>query len=305
MKMKNSNEAADVNLKAYNSPSTLTRMTTYAKKRGYLPKALAYIFLSFGALLMVTPFLWMVGTSLKALHEVFVFPPTLFGERLRWENYLRISDRFPFFAFFLNSLRITLVVVVSQVMTSSTAGFVFARLRFRFRDPLFALYIATMMIPVHVTLIPNFILMRHYGLIDTHAALILPALVSAFGTFLMRQFFLTIPAALEDAAKIDGCTPFGVYIRIFFPLSKPAVATLSIFVFMGMWNQFLQPLIFINSKDNMTLPLGLAFTQGFYSTDWPVLMAGTVLSLLPVMIAFLLAQDFFIKGVTLSGLKGE
>lgn len=275
------------------------------KKRKYISKALAYLFLSVGASVMITPFLWMIGTSLKSLHEVFVFPPTLFGEQLRWENYLRISDRFPFLQFFFNSLRITVVVVISQVLTSSMAGFTFARLRFKFRDHLFALYLATMMVPVHVTLIPNFILMRHLGLIDTHASLILPALVTAFGTFLMRQFFLTIPAALEDAGKIDGCTPFGIYWRIFLPLSKPAVATLSVFVFMGMWNQFLQPLIFINTKDLMTLPLGLAFTQGFYSTDWPVLMSGTVLSLLPVIIAFLLAQDFFIRGVTLSGLKGE
>ncbi len=237
--------------------------------------------------------------------EVFIFPPKMFGEKIHWENYLRAFDRFPFGLFFWNSLKITVIVVIGQLITSSMAGYVFARLKFRYRDYLFGLYLATMMVPGQVTMIPTFILMRHYGLVDTHAALILPGLVSAFGTFLMRQFFLTIPAALEDAAKIDGCTPFGVYWRIFLPLSKPALATLGVFIFMGMWNDFLGPLVFINSLEKMTLPLGLASMQGMYSTDWPVLMAGTVLSLLPIIIIFLLAQDFFIRGVTLSGLKDQ
>ncbi|WP_017434280.1 carbohydrate ABC transporter permease [Saccharococcus caldoxylosilyticus] len=254
---------------------------------------------------MIFPFLWMLSTSLKGMGEVFIFPPKMFGEKIHWENYLRAFDRFPFGLFFWNSLKITVIVVIGQLITSSMAGYVFARLKFRYRDYLFGLYLATMMVPGQVTMIPTFILMRHYGLVDTHAALILPGLVSAFGTFLMRQFFLTIPAALEDAAKIDGCTPFGVYWRIFLPLSKPALATLGVFIFMGMWNDFLGPLVFINSLEKMTLPLGLASMQGMYSTDWPVLMAGTVLSLLPIIIIFLLAQDFFIRGVTLSGLKDQ
>lgn len=274
-------------------------------KRSYSSRIIAHVFLGIGAFTMIFPFIWMISTSLKSLGEVFVFPPTLFGKAIHWENYLRISDRFPFIQFFINSIKISAVVVVVQVLTSSMAGFVFARLRFRFRDTLFALYLATMMIPGHVTLVPTFILMRLYGLVDTHASLILPNLVSAFGTFLMRQFFLTIPAALEDAGKIDGCTPFGIYWKIFLPLSKPAVATLGVFIFMGIWNDFIRPLVFINTISRMTLPLGLASMQGMYSTDWPVLMAGTVISLLPVIIAFLFAQDFFIRGVTLSGLKGE
>jgi multiple sugar transport system permease protein len=222
-----------------------------------------------------------------------------------WENYLRISDRFPFDKYFLNSVKITFIVVIAQLITSSMAGFVFARLRFRGRDMLFGLYLATMMVPAQVTMIPNFIVMRYYNLIDTHYSLILPALVSAFGTFLLRQFFISIPDSLEDAAKIDGCTPFGVYWRIFVPLSKPAMATLGVFVFMGTWNEFVAPLVYINTQDKMTLPLGLAAMQGMYSTNWPVLMAGTVICITPLIAIFLLAQDFFIKGVTLSGLKGE
>lgn len=265
----------------------------------------SHLFLGIGAVTMILPFLWMISTSLKALNEVFVFPPTILGEKIMWENYLRISDRFPFGKFFLNSLKVTTIVVCAQLVTSSMAGFVFARLKFPFRDTLFALYLATIMIPFQVLMIPTFIVMRHYGLIDTHAAIILPLVVSAFGTFLMRQFFLTIPTALEDAAKIDGCTPFGIYWRIFIPLSKPAMATLGIFVFMGAWNDFFGPLVYLNTLSKMTLPLGLASMQGMYSTDWPVLMAGTVISVLPVIIVFLMAQDLFIRGVTLSGLKGE
>jgi multiple sugar transport system permease protein len=275
------------------------------KKMSLSAKIAAHFVLILGALTMIFPFLWTISTSLKNINEVFVFPPTLFGERIQWENYLRISDRFPFDIYFVNSLKITVIVVIAQLITSSMAGFVFARLRFRGRDLLFGLYLATMMIPAQVTIIPNFIVMRTYGLVDTHMSLILPHLVSAFGTFLLRQFFLAIPTALEDAAKIDGCTPFGTYWRIFVPLSKPAMATLGVFVSMGTWNDFLGPLVFINTQAKMTLPLGLASMQGLYSTDWPVLMAGTVLTLIPVITIFLLAQDFFIKGVTLSGLKGE
>lgn len=274
-------------------------------KSNWALKAVAHLILGLGAVTMLFPFLWTVSTSLKQLNEVFVFPPTFFGEKIHWENYFRISDRFPFEVYFMNSLKITVIVVIAQLITSSMAGFVFARLRFRGRDLIFGLYLATMMIPAHVTIIPNFIVMRTYGLVDTHWSLILPALVSVFGTFLMRQFFLAIPTALEDAAKIDGCTPFGTYWRVFVPLSKPAMATLGVFVFMGIWNDFLGPLIFINSQLKMTLPLGLASMQGLYSTDWPVLMAGTIITLIPVIVVFLLAQDFFIRGVTLSGLKGE
>jgi len=262
-----------------------------------------HIILMTGAATMVLPFLWMISTSLKPLNEVFIFPPTFLGSRIAWENYLKISERFPFWLFFLNSLKVSFVVVFAQLLTSSMAGFAFARLKFKFRDVLFALYLATMMIPGQVTMIPNFILMRTYKLVDTHYSLILPALVSAFGTFLMRQYFLTIPSELEEAAKIDGCTPFDIYWRIFLPLSGPSLATLGIFVFMGTWNDFLSPLVYINTQSKMTLPLGLASMQGMYSTDWPALMAGTCISLLPVLIVFLAAQDVFIKGVTLSGLK--
>ncbi|MEK3888213.1 carbohydrate ABC transporter permease [Bacillus sp. FSL K6-3431] len=294
----------DIKVDGVNVNLTKKRKMTTKRPIRY-KNMIAHICLSLGAITMLFPFVWMVSTSLKELGEVFVFPPTLLGESIQLENYLKISDRFPFMQYFLNSLKVTSIVVISQLLTSSMAGFVFARLKFKGRDLIFGLYLATLMIPLQVTMIPNFVIMRFYGLVDTHAALILPGLVSAFGTFLMRQFFLTIPKSLEEAAKIDGCTPFGVYWRIFVPLTMPAMATLGIFVFMGTWNDFFSPLVYINTQSKMTLPLGLASMQGMYATDWPVLMAGTVISVLPVIIIFLLAQDAFIKGVTLSGIKGE
>jgi multiple sugar transport system permease protein len=272
------------------------------KKRN-LSRIPLYIVLIIGALVMIIPFLWMISTSLKSTGEVFKYPPSIFGEAIKWDNYLRVADRFPFGRFFINSLIVTVSVVITQLFTSSLGGYVFARLKFRFRDALFGLYLATIMVPIHVTLVPTFIIMRFLGLIDKLPALILTDIATAFGTFLMRQFYLNIPSDLEDAAKIDGCNPFTTYWRIFLPLSKPALATLGVFIFMGMWNDFIRPLILINSVENMTLTLGLANMQGLYSTDWPVLMAGTFISMIPVIVVFLFAQDYFVKSVTLTGLK--
>lgn len=273
------------------------------KRKKLISNTLAYVFLSLGAVIMLLPFIWMISTSLKPQNEVFTFPPTLFGSEIVFSNYSRISARFPFGRFFLNSVYIAFFCVLAQILTSSLAGFAFARLKFKGREALFTLYLATMMIPGQVTIIPTFLIMKNLGLINTHAALIIPQLVTAFGTFLMRQFFMTVPQSLEDAGKIDGCTPFGNYWHIFLPMSKPTIATLGIFVFMGVWNDYFRPLIFINSVDLMTLPLGLSMMQGLYTTDWTVLMAGTFISILPVIIIFLLAQDLFIKGVMLSGIK--
>jgi multiple sugar transport system permease protein len=273
------------------------------KRKKLTGKIVSYIVLSLGAMIMVLPFIWMLSTAFKPQAEVFRLPPSLIGSRIEFGNFARVSNRFPFWLFFLNSLKISAVVVFAQLITSSMAGFGFSRLKFRGRDLIFFFYLATMMIPAQVTIIPNFLLMGNLGLVNTHQALFLPALVSAFGTFLMRQFFITVPSALEEAAKIDGCTPFGVYWRVFLPLSTPMTATLAIFVLMGIWNDYYNPLIYITTIEKMTLPLGLALMQGMYSTDWTVLMAGTTLSLIPIITAFLLAQDLFVKGVMLTGVK--
>lgn len=245
----------------------------------------------------------MLSSSVKSLGEVFVFPPTLFGEKIVWENYTKISSRFDYLAYFLNSVKVSAWVVIFQVFTSATAGYVFAKLNFKGRDRIFTLYLATMMIPFHVTVITNFLQMSMYGLVNTLWSLMLPASVSAFGTFLMRQFFVTVPNELIEAAKIDGCNPFKTFLQICFPMAKPTIATLSIFCFMNVWNDYFTPLIYVNDSRKYTLPLGLASMKGMYSTDWPVLMASSVISVLPVLIAFLFAQDAFVKGVMMTGMK--
>ena len=273
------------------------------KRKQLIVKFVAHLVLLLGAITMLVPFIWMLSSSVKSLGEVFVFPPTLFGEKIVWENYTKISSRFDYLAYFLNSVKVSAWVVVFQVFTSATAGYVFAKLNFKGRDRIFTLYLATMMIPFHVTVITNFLQMSIYGLVNTLWSLMLPASVSAFGTFLMRQFFVTVPNELIEAAMIDGCNPFKTFLQICFPMAKPTIATLSIFCFMNVWNDYFTPLIYINDSRKYTLPLGLASMKGMYSTDWPVLMASSVISVLPVLIAFLFAQDAFVKGVMMTGMK--
>ena len=272
-------------------------------RKKLITKIIAHTVLILGSIVMLVPFLWMLSSSFKSLGEVFVFPPTLFGERLVWENYTQISSRFDYFAYFMNSIKVSAWVVVCQVFTSATAGYVFAKMNFKGRDKIFTLYLATMMIPFHVTVITNFLQMSIYGLVNTLWSLMLPASVSAFGTFLMRQFFITVPTELVEAAKIDGCNPLYTFLRIAFPMAKSTIATLCIFCFMNVWNDYFTPLIYINDARKYTLPLGLASMKGMYSTDWPVLMASSVIAVLPVLIAFLCAQDAFVKGVMMSGMK--
>lgn len=273
------------------------------KRKQLIVKIVAHLVLLLGAITMLVPFIWMLSSSVKSLGEVFVFPPTLFGEKIVWENYTKVSSRFDYLAYFLNSVKVSAWVVIFQVFTSATAGYVFAKLNFKGRDRIFTLYLATMMIPFHVTVITNFLQMSMYGLVNTLWSLMLPASVSAFGTFLMRQFFVTVPNELIEAAKIDGCNPFKTFLQICFPMAKPTIATLSIFCFMNVWNDYFTPLIYINDSRKYTLPLGLASMKGMYSTDWPVLMASSVISVLPVLIAFLFAQDAFVKGVMMTGMK--
>ena len=273
------------------------------KRKQLIVKIVAHLVLLLGAITMLVPFIWMLSSSVKSLGEVFVVPPTLFGEKIVWENYTKISSRFDYLAYFLNSVKVSAWVVIFQVFTSATAGYVFAKLNFKGRDRIFTLYLATMMIPFHVTVITNFLQMSMYGLVNTLWSLMLPASVSAFGTFLMRQFFVTVPNELIEAAKIDGCNPFKTFLQICFPMAKPTIATLSIFCFMNVWNDYFTPLIYVNDSRKYTLPLGLASMKGMYSTDWPVLMASSVISVLPVLIAFLFAQDAFVKGVMMTGMK--
>jgi multiple sugar transport system permease protein len=275
------------------------KISTAAKNSAYylVMAALAFIFLA--------PFLWMLLASLKTNAQIFAFPPKLFPDPVKWINYRKAWTNIPFGRFYLNSLLVTTTVTASQVLTSAMAAYVFARLRFPFRNGLFLLYLGVMMIPTQVTVIPLFIILKNLGLIDTYTALILPFLAYPFGAFLMRQFFLTIPRDYEDAARVDGCHRLGMLFRVLLPLAKPALLTLAMLSFMWEWNDFFWPLIVTNTTNRYTIQVGLAMlkSQLAMESNWSTLMAAAVISITPVLIFFIVTQKYIVKGITLSGLK--
>lgn len=266
--------------------------------------AAIYVVLTLGALWMIFPFVWMVSTSFKTNHAVLAMPPQLIPHPFTLDNYRRVQEAFPVWRFLLNSVFVSVTATVGQLLTSSMAAYAFARLQWRWRDTVFLLYLATLMIPQQVTLTPLFILMKYLQWTDTYQALILPGIFSAFGTFLMRQFFLTIPRSLEEAAFVDGASHWTVFSRIILPLAGPALGTLGVFAFMSNWNSFLWPLVVVGDPNLMTLPLGLATLQGRWTTEWNLVMAGAVLNVLPMIAVYMVAQKQFVKGVTLTGIKG-
>jgi len=286
------------------SPALIIRPARRRPTSRLLGHALAYALMIAGAVVTLLPFLWMVSTSLNELENVGSLPPQWIPDPVVLHNYGDVWDQLPFGNFLFNSTYITLLNVIGQLLVCSLSAYAFARLEFRGRDKLFYLYLATMMIPGQVTLIPAFVLMRWLSWIDSPLALIVPGLGSAFGIFLLRQFFLTIPKELEDAARIDGYGLWGIYWHIILPLSRPALATLAVFTFLGSWNDFLWPFVVINTPERMTLPVGLSFLSQNHSTQWPQLMAGSTMSLIPVVLVFLLAQRYFVEGITVTGLKG-
>ncbi|MGE3268055.1 MAG: carbohydrate ABC transporter permease [Chloroflexota bacterium] len=275
--------------------------------RAVTATAARYVLCVLIAALTVFPFLWMVSTSFKLPSEAITLPPQWIPSPFTLENYTKLftSSLLPFPIFFLNSLKITSLVVIGRLFVCSLGAYGFARLEFPGRDAAFAMLLASLMVPEVVQIIPLYIGYAQIGWIDTHWPLIIPPIVAnTFGTFLLRQFFLSIPKDLEEAATIDGANHFDIYWRIMLPLAKPALATLAIFTFMASWNDFLHPLIFLNSTQNFTLTVGLAFFQGQAATDYTRLMAGVVVSVLPIMVVYAAAQQYFTRGVILSGVKG-
>jgi multiple sugar transport system permease protein len=254
---------------------------------------------------MVVPFLWMISSSLKADNEVLAYPPVWIPSDVQWGNYLKVLVLLPFGRYLLNTTVVSITVTALEVLTSSLAAYSFARLRFPGRDRLFLLYLGTLMVPGQVTIIPNFLLISLFGWVNSYTALILPAAFTAFGTFLLRQFFLSIPPELEQAARIDGCGYFGIYRHIILPLSGPALATLAIFSFTAQWNSFLWPLIVTNSDDFRTLTVGLSYFQDEYATQFNYMMAGSVLNIIPILVVFLLLQRYFVRGIALTGITGR
>ncbi|MDR3242300.1 MAG: carbohydrate ABC transporter permease [Lactobacillaceae bacterium] len=266
-------------------------------------QVLKYGILILGSFIMVLPFVWMISTSLKAGGATMVFPPQFIPEHPTLANYIDVVQRFPMLTFLKNSVIVSVVTTFGTILMSTFAAYAFARMEFKFRDTLFLVYLATQMIPTQVTMIPQFILLKNLGWIDSYQGLIIPNIFGVFGVFLMRQAFLGVPKSLEEAAFMDGANHLVVCFKVCLPLVKTTVATLSIFTFMNSWNNYLWPLIITSSRDKATLPLGLAMLQGQWSTNWNLLMAGVVISVIPILAVYIFAQKYFIQGMTMSGMK--
>jgi multiple sugar transport system permease protein len=256
------------------------------------------------AAVMVIPLVWMLVTSLQTLDETRHYPPSLVPTSLEAGNYGQVLQVAPFARWFMNTVLVTVACVISNLLLCSLAGYAFARIKFFGREVAFILILATLMIPFQVVIIPTFLIVKKLGLIDTLGALILPNLAGAFGIFMLRQFFRTLPIELEEAARIDGASRLGILFKIVLPLSGPALATLAVITFLWTWNDFLWPLITIYNPDNMTLQLGLATFQGAHQTNTNLLMAANVMSMVPVLLLFFVAQRYFIRGIATTGLKG-
>jgi len=273
--------------------------------RGALVGLLSHALMIALGLVFTGPLLWMVSSSLKEPADIFRFPPSLLPNPLRWENYPDAWNAAPFNLYYWNSVDIAVLVVLGVLFFSSMAAYAFARLRFIGRDFVFGVLLATMMIPYTVTLIPLYKIYRDIGWINTHYPLIVPpAIGNAFSIFLLRQFFLTLPKELEEAARIDGASTLQIFWRIMIPLVKPALAAVGIFQFMGSWNNFLGPLIFLNDQEKMTLPIGLAMFRSENLVQWNLLMAAAVFTIVPMLVIYFLAQKYFIQGIALTGIKG-
>jgi ABC-type glycerol-3-phosphate transport system permease component len=275
-----------------------------------------YAALIVGGLVMMIPFFWMALTSLKTRAEVFASPPLSLPSGPHWENYVTMWNAFgdvTFGNFFLNSVKIASLNTIGQVIACSLAAYAFAVMSFRGRGVIFAVLLATLIIPFQVVLVPNFILWRNLphpssesgNFIGTQEPLWVGAFLGgAFGIFLLRQFFMAIPVELADAARIDGANPWQIFRRIYLPLARPAIATLAIFEFMWAWTDLINPLIYLRHLDQYTTTVGLAFFEGQYVGKWPEMMAGSMVSLIPMIALFVIAQKYFVRGIALTGLKG-
>jgi multiple sugar transport system permease protein len=253
---------------------------------------------------VLLPFAWMVSTSLKPAEQVLAYPPEWLPRPIRLANFAEAWSRLPFARYLLNTVVVAGSVTLLEVATSSLAAYAFARLQFRGRDRVFLLYLATLMVPGQVTIVPNFVLLRYLGWLDGYLGLIVPAAFSAFGTFLLRQHFLAIPREVEQAARIDGCGPFGVYLRVVLPLATPGLATLAIIAFVGQWNAFLWPLIVTNSDAMRTVTVGLRFFLDAGNVGYHLLMAAALTALAPTFAIFLPLQRHFTRGLALTGFGG-
>lgn len=289
---------------ASTAPAIETTRSAAGSRQSALRLAGLYLGMTAVAFLMMAPFYWMVMTSFSPPQAAFTYPPRWIPAEVTLANYERMGKVMPFAQFYLNSAQITVSVLLGQLVVCSLAGYAFARLHFPLRGPAFALVLGSMMIPHIVNIIPLYVFFKQLGWINTFFPLIVPPIFTgSFGTFLMRQYFMTIPEELEDAARVDGATTLTIFLRIMLPLAKPVLAALSIFTFMATWNDFFNPLIFINSKSKMTITLGIAALRGEFSSEWTVMMAAATAAVIPILAVYVVAQKHFIQGITLTGLK--
>lgn len=284
--------------------TTYVRTWTPYRVKEVLVRFTVYFILTFCAIAVLLPFFWMLSTSLKELSEVTSMPPKWIPSKVMWENYKTAWEYAPFGRYFINSFFVAISCTILELITSALGAFAFAKMDFFGKNFLFVLFLGTMMIPGEVLLIPNFITIMQLGWVDTYKALIIPWIVSVFGIFLMRQFFMTIPDELHDAAKIDGCSRFRFLWQIIIPLSKPVLVTAALFKFIGSWNSFLWVLIVTNDPNMRTITNGLSFFSTDMGADYHLLMAASTFTLLPILILFFILQKQFIQGIAKSGLKG-
>ncbi len=283
------------------APTLFARRSTW----DFIARAIIYVILVAGAVVLMFPLAWSVSTSLKPPNSVFDFPPRWIPDTFVWQNYVEVFRRAPFGLFFLNTTFIAVSATLGQVVSASLVAYGFARMRFPGRDALFVVLLATMMLPFPVYMIPQFVLFRMLGWLDSPLPLIVPAYFGggAFYVFLLRQFYMTIPLEMDDASKIDGANSFQTYLRILVPLALPAHGIIAIFSFLGHWNDFLGPLLYLNTPEKFTLSLGLYWFRGQYVTEWSLLMAASVMMMLPCLVLFFTAQRYFVQGIVVSGLK--
>lgn len=276
------------------------------KKSKIRPSQFALHFaLIIGSLLMAGPFIWMALSSLKSFEQIFAVPPVWIPDPFMWSNITDSLSAMPFGRAYFNSFYISFVVVFSQLLTCSMAAYAFAKIKFPGSRFLFVAFLATMMVPMQVTLIPLYIIMDTIGWVNSHLSILVPnALFNAFGVFLLRQFIMGIPKEMEEAAVMDGANPLYIYWKIILPLVRPALAAFGIFSFIGIWNNFIQPLVFLSDQDLYTVPLLLATFKGLYVTNWPLMMAGATISVIPVLVIYVFAQRQIIEGIALTGVKG-
>ncbi len=275
----------------------------YSTKRK-IERAFLFILLLSIGITMMLPFIWTLSASFKFNKDIFEFPINWIPKDIRLQNYAEVWTKVPFLTYYLNTIKLSVIVTLGQLLTCSLAAYSFAKMEYPGRDKLFLSYLATLMVPWHAIMIPQFIIIKNMGLYNNHLSLIFIQLFNAFGVFLMRQFMLGISKELSESARIDGCGEFQIFARIILPLCKPGLATLTVFTFNFMWNDYLAPMIYLDSDNLKTIQIGLAAFRSIYNTEYNLIMAGTVCSMIPIVLIYVVAQKYIIQGLAFSGIKG-